>query len=207
MTPVEAPPLVRRGQQLAWLTIGWNSVEGFVAIASGVVAGSIALVGFGVDSFVEVFAGAVIIWRLAQERHGASVSDAAERRAVTLIAGTFFLLSIGVGIESVRKLGGSEHPETSVVGIVLTSVSLVIMPILARAKRSVGQAMGSRAVQADATETMLCVWLSAIVLVGLVLNAGFGWWWVDPVAAFGIVYVAGREGIRHWRQDSVEDCC
>jgi divalent metal cation (Fe/Co/Zn/Cd) transporter len=207
MTSLATPRLVRRGQRLAWLTIGWNSVEGIVAIASGAVAGSIALVGFGVDSFVEVFAGTVIIWRLAQERHGAHISEAAERSAVKLIAGTFFLLSIGIAIESARKLIGGEHPETSVVGIVVTTVSLIVMPLLARAKRDVGREMGSRAVQADATETTLCVWLSAIVLVGLLLNALFGWWWADPVAALGIVYVAGREGIKHWRSDAVDDCC
>ena len=207
MTSLATPRLVRRGQRLAWLTIGWNSVEGIVAIASGAVAGSIALVGFGVDSFVEVFAGTVIIWRLAQERHGAHISEAAERRAVKLIAGTFFLLSIGIAIESARKLIGGEHPETSVVGIVVTTVSLIVMPLPARAKRDVGREMGSRAVQADAMETTLCVWLSAIVLVGLLLNALFGWWWADPVAALGIVYVAGREGIEHWRSDAVDDCC
>jgi hypothetical protein len=128
MTSLATPRLVRRGQRLAWLTIGWNSVEGIVAIASGAVAGSIALVGFGVDSFVEVFAGSVIVWRLAQERHGAHISEAAERSAVKLIAGTFFLLSIGIAIESARKLIGGEHPETSVVGIVVTTVSLIVMP-------------------------------------------------------------------------------
>ncbi len=207
MTPLTKPQLVRRGQRLAWITISWNSAEGIVAIASGAVAGSIALIGFGVDSFVEVFAGIVISWRLAQERHDAHVSEAAEHRAVKLIAGTFLLLSIGIAIESARKLIGGEHPEVSVVGIVLTIVSLVVMPLLARAKREVGRAMGSRAVEADATETMLCVWLSAIVLVGLLLNALFGWWWADPVAALGIVYIAGREGIEHWLSDAVDDCC
>ncbi len=113
MTPGSTPQLVRRGQRLAWLTIGWNSIEGAVAIASGAVAGSIALIGFGVDSFVEVFAGAVIVWRLAQERQGTHLSEAAERRAVKLIAGTFFVLSIGIAIESARKLIGGEHPATS----------------------------------------------------------------------------------------------
>jgi divalent metal cation (Fe/Co/Zn/Cd) transporter len=156
---------------------------------------------------VEVFAGGVIIWRLAQERHESHISEAAERRAVKLIAGTFFLLSIGIAIESARKLIGGEHSETSIVGIVLTIVSLIVMPLLARAKREVGREMGSRAVEADATETMLCVWLSAIVLAGLLLNAVLGWWWADPIAALGIVYVAAREGFEHWRSESVDDCC
>jgi divalent metal cation (Fe/Co/Zn/Cd) transporter len=204
---VAASPLVRRGQRLAWLTIGWNTIEGIVAIASGTVAGSIALVGFGVDSFVEVFAGAVIVWRLAQERHGHHASQAAERRAVMLIASTFFLLAVGIAVESLRKLIGGEHAEASIVGIIVTIVSLIVMPVLARAKRRVGRAMGSRAVEADATETTLCVWLSAIVLAGLLLNGLLGWWWADPLAALGIVYVAGREGIAHWNNDSVDDCC
>jgi divalent metal cation (Fe/Co/Zn/Cd) transporter len=199
--------LVRRGQNLAWLTIGWNTVEGAVALDSGAVAGSIALVGFGVDSYLEVFAGAVILWRLNKEAHGRQVSERAERRAVKLIAATFVVLAVGVGAESVRKLATGEHPHESFVGIGLTTVSLMVMPLLARAKRRVGRAMGSRAVEADATETTLCVWLSAIVLVGLVFNAAFGWWWADPIAGFGIVYVAGREGIEQWRQEAIDDCC
>jgi divalent metal cation (Fe/Co/Zn/Cd) transporter len=199
--------LVERGQRLAWLTIGWNTVEGIVAIASGIAAGSIALIGFGVDSYVEVFAGAVIVWRLSKEARGSHVSEQAERRAVQLIAATFIVLAVGIGLESVRKLVSGERPHESIVGIALTIVSLIVMPLLARAKRRVGRQLGSRAVEADATETTLCVWLSAIVLTGLVLNSLFGWWWADPLAGFGIVYVAGREGIEHWRQESVDDCC
>lgn len=207
MNTLARPVLVRRGQRLAWLTIGWNTVEGLVAIGSGAVAGSVALIGFGVDSFVEVFAGAVIIWRLSTERRGAHVSEFAERRAVRLIATTFLLLAVGIAFESIRKLVNGEHPDVSVLGIAVTSVSLVVMPVLARAKRQVGRAMGSRAVQADATETILCVWLSGIVLTGLLLNAVFGWWWADPVAALAIVCIAGREGIEHWRADQLDDCC
>jgi divalent metal cation (Fe/Co/Zn/Cd) transporter len=199
--------LVRRGQNLAWLTMGWNTVEGAVALISGVVASSIALVGFGVDSYVEVFAGAVILWRLNKEAHGTQVSEHAERRAVKLIAATFLLLAVGIGVESVRKLIAAERPHESFAGIALTIVSLIVMPVLARAKRRVGRQLGSRAVEADATETTLCVWLSAIVLVGLVLNVAFGWWWADPIAGLGIVYVAGREGIEHWRQDAIDACC
>jgi len=192
---------------LAWLTIGWNAVEGVAGIASGLAAGSIALIGFGIDSYVEVFAGTVILWRLRQERHAKSVSDAAERRAVQLIAVTFLLLAVGVGTESVRRLLAGAVAEESAFGIGLAVVSLIAMPLLARAKRRVGEQLESRAVQADATETMLCVWLSAILLVGLGANALFGWWWADPVAALGIVYIAGREGIEHWRTDQLDDCC
>ncbi len=199
--------LVHRGRVLAWLTIGWNAVEGVAGIASGLAAGSIALIGFGIDSYVEVFAGTVILWRLRQERHAKSVSDAAERRAVQLIAVTFLLLAVGVGTESVRRLLAGAVAEESAFGIGLAVVSLIAMPLLARAKRRVGEQLESRAVQADATETMLCVWLSAILLVGLGANALFGWWWADPVAALGIVYIAGREGIEHWRTDQLDDCC
>lgn len=198
---------VRRGQLLAWATIAWNSIEGVAGIASGITAGSIALVGFGIDSYVEVFAGSVILWRLSKERLGEHVSERAELVAVRLIACTFLLLAIGIGAESVRRLVAGEAADESVFGIVLATVSLLVMPLLARAKRRVGVALDSRAVQADATETVLCVWLSGILLIGLSLNALFGWWWADPVAALGIVYVAAREGIQHLRTDALDDCC
>jgi divalent metal cation (Fe/Co/Zn/Cd) transporter len=139
--------LVRRGRTLAWLTIGWNSIEGIVAIASGVVAGLIALIGFGVDSYVEVLAGGTILWRLAKEGHGQAASEAAERRAVRLIATTFLLLALGVAVESLRKLIAGERPEESLPGMIL---ALIVMPLLARAKRRVGKDMGSRALTADA---------------------------------------------------------
>jgi len=192
---------------LAWFTIAWNALEGIAGIAAGIAAGSIALIGFGVDSYVEVFAGSVILWRLSKERHGAKVSADAERLAVRLIAITFLLLAAGVGVESVRRLASGERPDESWFGIGLAIVSLVVMPLLARAKRRVGERLGSRAVTADATETVLCVWLSAILLVGLGANALLGWWWADPLAALGVVYVAAREGIDHWQAESVDDCC
>ena len=199
--------MVRRGVVLAWFTIAWNSIEGIAGIVSGIVAGSIALVGFGVDSYVEVFAGSVILWRLGRERHGDELSEAAERRAVRLIAITFLALALGVGVESIRKLAVGAEPDESLFGMGLAIVSLVVMPLLARAKRRVGEQLGSRAVTADATETSLCVWMSAILLIGLAANAVFGWWWADPLAGLGIVYVAGREGIEHWRADELDDCC
>ncbi len=205
--PVEREGLVRRGRMLAWFTIVWNAIEGVAGIAAGIAAGSIALIGFGVDSYVEVFAGSVIIWRLSKERHGEAVSEAAEQRAVRLIALTFLFLAVGVGVESIRRLASGERPDESWFGIGLAVVSLVVMPLLARAKRRVGERLGSRAVTADATETMLCVWLSAILLVGLGANAAFGWWWADPLAALGVVYVAAREGIEHWRAEELDDCC
>jgi divalent metal cation (Fe/Co/Zn/Cd) transporter len=191
--------LVRRARVLAWLTVAWNAIEGLVGIASGIAAGSIALIGFGVDSYVEVFAGVTVLWRLSQ------VSEAAERRAVRLIAASFLVLAAGVAIESIRRLLTGEQPRESVVGIALAVMSLVVMPALARAKRRVGQRLGSRALVADAGETALCAWLSAILLAGLAANAWFGWWWADPVAGLGIVYLAAREGLEHWNAD--EPCC
>lgn len=200
----EGQSRIRRGRLLAWFTIGWNSVEGIVGIASGLAAGSIALVGFGVDSYVEVFSGAVVLWRLSKESHGEVSSEAAEHKALRIIAGTFFALAAGVAVESIRKLVTGEHPSASALGIALTVISLIVMPLLARAKRTVGRQLGSHALQADATETVLCVWLSAVVLAGLLLNAALGWWWADPLAGLGIVYVAAREGHEAWRGDS---CC
>lgn len=199
--------LVRRGRLLAWATIAWNALEGVVGIVSGIVAGSVALVGFGVDSYVEVFAGAVVLWRLAQEDLGEHVSARAERRAVRLIAVTFFALAVGIGVESVRQLTAGQRPEESAVGLALAGVSLVVMPLLARAKRRVGRRLGSRALEADATETDLCVWLSVILLVGLGLNSLFGWWWADPVAGLAIVAIAAREGWENWNAEQVDDCC
>ncbi len=199
--------LVRRGVVLAWFTIAWNSIEGIAGIVSGIAAGSIALVGFGVDSYVEVFAGSVILWRLAKDRHGQELSEVAERRAVRLIAVTFLVLAVGVGAESIRKLVVGAEANESLFGIGLAVVSLIVMPLLARAKRGVGEQLQSRAVTADATETALCVWLSAILLVGLGCNALFGWWWADPLAGLGIVYVAAREGIEHLQADELDDCC
>lgn len=207
VTDLGRSSLVRRGRLLAWATILWNAAEGIIGIVSGIAAGSIALVGFGVDSYVEVFAGAVVLWRLSKEDQGRHVSAQAERRAVRLIAFTFFALAAGIGVESVRKLATGERPEESAIGLLLAVVSLIVMPLLARAKRQVGQRLGSRALEADATETDLCVWLSAILLAGLGLNSLFGWWWADPVAALAIVAIAAREGWEHWHADAVDDCC
>lgn len=205
--PTGRPALVRRGVALAWFTIAWNSIEGIAGIVAGIVAGSIALIGFGIDSYVEVFAGAVILWRLSRDRQGEELSQSAEQRAVRLIAFTFLALAAGVAVESVRKLVVGAEPDESFFGIGLAVVSLIVMPLLALAKRRVGEQLGSRAVTADATETALCVWLSAILLVGLAANAALGWWWADPLAGLGIVYVAAREGVEHLRSERLDDCC
>ncbi|MEO6715612.1 MAG: cation transporter [Mycobacteriales bacterium] len=190
--------LARKAFRLEYVTIGWNVAEGLVAIGAGIAASSIALVGFGFDSFIEVFAAAVVIWQLR------GVSEQRERRALKLVGGSFFVLAAYVVIESARDLitGSGAGPSTP--GIVIAALSLLVMPLLARAKRRTAAAMGSATLKADAAETLLCTYLSAILLAGLALNALLGWWWADSVAAIGIAYLAVREGLEAWRG---EDCC
>ena len=189
--------LVRRATLLARLTITWNVVEGIVAIGAGVGAGSLALVGFGLDSFVEVFAGVVVLWHIRGEG-----AEDRERRALRLIALSFFAIAAYVVAEAARDLlTGSEAGESSV-GVGLAMVSLIVMPLLAWAKRRTGRAMGDAVVLADATETALCSYLSVVLLVGLALNATVGWWWADPVAGIVIAALAVREGREAWRGES-----
>jgi divalent metal cation (Fe/Co/Zn/Cd) transporter len=190
--------LAARAALLAWFTIAWNTIEGIVAVGAGVAAGSIALVGFGLDSAVEVFAGAVVVWQL----HG--LSEAKEQRALRLIAVSFFALATYTIVEATRDLLDADHAATSPVGVVLAALSLLVMPALAAAKRRTGRRLGSKVVVADSTETALCSYLSAILLAGLVLNAIVGWWWADPFAALGIAALALREGREAWRG---ETCC
>jgi divalent metal cation (Fe/Co/Zn/Cd) transporter len=194
--------LRRRGLVLAWLTIAWNAVEAVVAITAGVVAGSIALVGFGFDSTIEVMSAVVVVWQFQGElRQG--YDEARERRALKLIAVSFFALAIYVAIESMRDLlFTGEAADDSMVGIVLAAVSLVVMPALAWAKRRTADALGSPTLRADSKETLLCAWLSAALLAGLVLNAALGWWWADPLAAMAIAAFAVKEGIETWQRDA-----
>ncbi|HEX4734956.1 MAG TPA: cation transporter [Thermoleophilaceae bacterium] len=195
--------LVRRARFLAWLGLGWHVVEAAVAIAAGVVASSIALVGFGVDSLIEAAAGVVVIWLMADAR---SASARAERRAQQLIAASFVLLAAYVGIESVRDLAGNHRPDVSWVGIGLSIVTLATMPPLARAKQKVAGRLASSATASESRQTMLCAYLSAALLVGLGANALFGWWWADPLAALAVAGVAAREARDAWRGDAC-DCC
>lgn len=190
--------LRQRGRLLAWLTIMWNVVEGLVALVSGIAAGSLALIGFGLDSFIEVFAGSVVLWQLR------GVEEDRERRALRLIALSFFALAGYVVVEAVRDLAVHNRAGESAVGIGLAIVSLAVMPALAWAKRRTGRQLGNPVIVADATETALCSYLSAILLAGLVLNATVGWWWADPLAAVGIAALAAREGREAWRGDT---CC
>lgn len=191
------PVLLRRGLWLEYLTIGWNLFEAFVAVGLGIAAGSIALVGFGFDSLIEVFAATVVVWEL----RGVGVER--ERLALRLIAVSFYVLAAYVLIESVRDLAIRAEPEESVPGLVLAALSLIVMPLLARAKRRTGRAMASATLVADAAETLLCAVLSLILLAGLLLNAAAGWWWADPLAAIAIAVLALHEGIEAWRGEDL----
>lgn len=203
----ERRTLLRRAVLLAWFTVAWNVVEGVVAIAAALVAGSRALLGFGLDSGVESLSASVVLWRLYAERRDPERAEAVERLALRLIGVTFFVLAAFIALESVRSLVIQAEPDASVVGIVLAAVSVVVMHWLAGAKRRVGLAMDSRAVEADSAQTSACVYLSIVVLVGLVLNAALGWWWADPLAALGVVIFLVREGREALTADHADDCC
>jgi len=203
--PAERAALVRRAKLLAWLGIGWHAVEASVAIAAGVVAGSIALVGFGADSLVESLAGFILIWRFGAAR---TESHTAERRAQRLIGTTFWLIAAYVAVEAVRSLAGGGHPDVSYVGIGLAAVTLLTMPPLAAAKARVGEKLGSSATKSEGRQNLLCAYLSAALLVGLGANAAFGWWWADPTTALLIAGVAANEGRTAWRGEACgADCC
>jgi divalent metal cation (Fe/Co/Zn/Cd) transporter len=197
-TVTERRRLERAARGLAWLTIAWNVIEAVVAIGAGLAADSIALVGFGFDSTIEVLAACVVLWRFRSD------DEARERQALRLIGVTFFALAAYVSVEAIRDLVAGGEAETSTVGIGLAIASAVVMPLLAWAKRRVGRRLGSSVVVADSTQTLLCTYLSFILLAGLVLNATVGLGWADPVAALGIAVLAAREGREAWRGD---DCC
>lgn len=200
------PAAVRRAQQLTSLTIGYNVAEAIVAIIAGIAAGSVSLIGFGLDSTVEVSTGLILAWRLRQERRGGCMTDY-DRRAQRMIAVCFGALAAWVGYEAVTQLVAREAPGVSIPGIVVAGLSVVLMPMLARAKRRLAPALGSQAVVSEARQTELCAWLSAVLLLGLALNATFGWWWADPVAALVIAAIAAREGVEAWRAESLDDTC
>lgn len=194
-----------RAVRLELLTIGYNVLEGVVAVAAGAVAGSVALVGFGIDSGIEVAAATVVIVRLLAELRGDEYDENKERLALRFIALTFFALAVYVVVQGVRDLLIGERPDISVAGIVLTGLSIVIMPWLAWAKRRAGEAMNSRLVVADATETKLCAWLSVSTFAGLLGFAVLGWTWLDPVAGFVIAAFAIKEGREAWEGELVCD--
>ena len=189
---------VRRGKLLQYATIGYNCLEGAVAIVAGLLAGSVALVGFGVDSAIEVTSGAALLWRLGADVDEAR-RDRAERISLRVVGVSFLALAAYVAWDAVAALLAREAPEESVPGIVLAAASLVVMPLLARAKRRVAREIASGAMRADAKQTELCTYLSAILLGGLLLNALVGWWWADPVAALVMVPIIAKEGVEALR--------
>lgn len=187
----------RRGRLLAYVTIVWNSLEGIIAVGAGIFAGSVALVGFGVDSVIEVSSGAIILWRLASD-------ETRERLALKLVGISFLALAAYVAFDAVKSLIYQEPSNPSYVGIAIAALSLVVMPLLAREKRKVANRLNSAAMIADSRQTDICAYLSAILLGGLGLNALFGFWWADPVAALIMVPIIAKEGIDALRGDA---CC
>jgi divalent metal cation (Fe/Co/Zn/Cd) transporter len=204
LRPSERARLERRARLLAWGGIAWHVAEFAVAIFAGIVAGSIALVGFGADSLVEALASFVIIWLFSGGRVG---SRSAERRAQQLIAASFFLLAAYVAEEATRTLVGGGHPRTSWIGVGLAAFTALTMPLLALAKRRVGSKLSSAATVQEGVQNMVCAYLSVALLVGLLANALAGLWWADPAAALVIAAVALREGIESWRGEGCCDFC
>lgn len=196
-----------QARRLSVFSIGWNVTEGSIAVTAGLIAHSGALTGFGFDSAIESISASVLLWRIHVERSQPQRAEHVERTATRLIGASFLLLAAYVAYDAISSLATRDEPDTSIIGIALTAVSLIVMPVLARRKRRVATQLDSRAAQADSTQTMVCVWLSAVVLAGLALNATLGWWWADPIAALGVVaflIIEGREAIT---AEQIDDCC
>jgi divalent metal cation (Fe/Co/Zn/Cd) transporter len=206
LAPEERAAAVARARQLNQISLGWNVVEGVIALLAGIAAGSVSLIGFGIDSGIEVSAALILGWRLHQERRSGCMK-AYDRKATRLIAVAFVALAAYVWIDAVGDLAGRARPEASLPGLLLAVVSVILMPRLARAKRALAPALGSQAVSADAQQTSLCALLSAVLIVGVGLNTLFGWWWADPVAALVIGALALEAGRRVWRAESLADTC
>lgn len=202
MTTLPRQRLLARGLRLEYLTVGWNILEGVVSIGAALTSDSVALLAFGVDSFVESASGLILIWRLRAEQLGELDEEAVERvehRAERLVAISLLVLGIYILADAARALAVGDHPSASPVGIVITGLSFGVMGFLARAKRTTGEALGSRALILDAFQTKACLWLSATTLVGLTANAVLGLWWADPVAAIVIAALVLREAVEAWR--------
>jgi divalent metal cation (Fe/Co/Zn/Cd) transporter len=193
--------LARRAKLLSWASLAYMALEGAVAVVAGIVAGSIALIGFGIDSAIEGFASVVIVWRFTGSR---ALSHKAEERAQKLVAIQFFILAPYVGVEAIRALVSGDRPDESIVGIALAASSLVVMPLLGRAKQRIGRRIGSSATASEGKQNLLCAYLAAALLVGLLGNALVGAWWLDSIVALMIAYVAIQEGREAWRGDA---CC
>ena len=192
--------LLRRARGLEVFTVAWNSLEGVIAVGLGILAGSIALVGFGIDSVIETSSGVILLWRL-QARRDAEDAEAAERRALRLVGASLLVLAAYVSGDALLSILRRDAPEESLAGIALAGVSLLVMPLLARSKRRLASQLDSDALRADAVQTIICAYLSAILLAGLALNAQLSWWWADPLAALAMVPIITREGLEAWRGD------
>jgi divalent metal cation (Fe/Co/Zn/Cd) transporter len=201
----ERTTAVRHGRRFEYFTIASNALEGVVAVVAGAIAGSISLVGFGIDSFIEVTSGSVLLWRMSvdAEVHRRELN---ERRALRIVGVCFLLLAAYIAYESALDLWSRRAPEHSIPGIVLACISLVVMLLLSRVKRKVGTALGSAAMHADAKQTEFCTYLSAILLAGLLLNTLFGLWWADPVAALLMVPIIAKEGIEGLQGKACDEC-
>jgi divalent metal cation (Fe/Co/Zn/Cd) transporter len=193
--PGERDRLIRRAKALSWLSLAWMTVEGTVAITAALIAGSVALLGFGIDSAIEGLASVIVIWRFTGSRR---LSEPAELRAQKAVAISFFLLAPYIAQDAIRALVAGEHPSTSWVGIGLSVSSIVVMPLLGRAKQRIGERLGSGATAGEGAQNLLCAYMAAGVLVGLAANAAFGWWWLDPIIALVIAAIAVREGREAW---------
>ena len=200
---LERGAIVQRGRRLEYFTIAWNTLEGLVAIAAGAIAGSVSLVGFGVDSFIEVTSGAALLWRMSADANEHR-RERIERITLRIVGASFLALAVYVGYEAASDLLRKKAPEHSLPGIILACVSLVVMPLLSRAKRGVASNLKSAAMRADAKQTQFCTYLSAILLGGLVLNAAFNLWWADPIAGLLMVPIIAQEGVEGLRGDT---CC
>lgn len=187
--------LVERGRRLEFFTIGWNIIEAIVSIGAGLLAGSIALIGFGVDSLIESASGTVLLWRLRAGEKG----EEREQRALKLVGWSLLALAAYVAVEAAKSLIEGEEPQRSIPGIIIAALSLVVMPLLAKAKRKVAAGLKSKAMAADSTQTDICAYLSAILLGGLGLNALLGWWWADPIAGLMMVPIIAKEGLEALR--------
>jgi divalent metal cation (Fe/Co/Zn/Cd) transporter len=204
MVELDRSALARRGRRLEYFTIAWNSLEGLIGVAAGVRAGSISLIAFGIDSFIEIASGGALLWRMATDWDRVRRKKR-EAIALKIVGASFLALCIYVAYEAISALIKHEAPERSIAGIVLAIASLVVMPLLARAKRRVGQRMGSAAMSADAKQSEFCYYLSGILLAGLLLNAAFGLWWADPVAALAMVPLIAHEGVEALRGETCND--
>ena len=202
---VERAGLLKRALWLEYGSVAYNVLEAVVGVALGAAASSVALIGFGLDSIVEASSASVLVWRLRSEGTGRHTTEHLERRAIRLVAMAFFALAAYVAVRSVYDLVARSRPDESIAGIALAAVSLVVMPALARAKRRYANRLSSRSLRADSTQTVLCTYLSAVLLAGLGANALFGWWWADPLAGLAIVGLALREGLELWRDRDL--CC